>query len=147
MSINGEKLKCIKSGSLRLFCIKAQISWFSPSAFSLPSPQTILSSEGLTFASHMEEMVSARIHFWRQSYSIALQGDCSWNLSGLPLLTHPTLTMAGSVILSDLVTSSSYSQLSLATGKLLQKALLASFYSLVTGNWSFWPVIFCGNVL
>lgn len=68
---------------------------------------------------------------------------CSWKL-GLPVLTHPYLTMVGTVILSDLVTSSFHSQLSLATLMFLQKALLASFYSLVV---SFRPVIFCGNPL
>lgn len=70
--------------------------------------------------------------------------DCFWKLGGLPVLTHPYLMMVGTVILSDLVTSSFHLQFSMATLKLLQKALLASFYSLVT---SFWPVIFCGNLL
>ena len=58
----------------------------------------------------------------------------SWNLTALPLLTHSPLPMSGPVILSDLVTSSIHSQLLLTTLNLLQKALLASFYSLVTGH-------------
>lgn len=53
-----------------------------------------------------------------------MRGDCSWTLSGLPLLTHPYLTILGTVILSELLMSSFHSGLWLAPLQLPLTVLL-----------------------
>lgn len=142
MSINAEKLKFIKSVSLRLFCIKAHMSSILASCVLFSFPK--LWGAYLCF-SHGRDCLC-----WKWlPFSCSANGGCSWQLGGPPLLPHSYLTKIGTVTLSVLATSLVYSRLSLATRQLLLKALLSSFYSLVTGHFDSlsFVMITCKNTI
>lgn len=101
---------------------------------------------GAYLCSHMERLSLMEFTFDDTPILLLCMVTAPWT-SVVCLCWHLNFTMVGTVILSELVTSSFHSQILQATLKLLQKAFLASFYFLVTSHFDLlsFGVIPCRN--